>query len=141
MEKRRCNSNYQYSPENTHITTYRPNVRSPMRRTVHQRTELRPKTSTRPSTDRHVTFRITPDDKLPPAHEATASTFKNLSHRPRIAKEEQSVTSQQRIEELTHEVGGLRQKLARSESTIDALIMFYQSVEKSCQTLNLSLAA
>jgi hypothetical protein len=65
--------------------------------------------------------------------------FKILPHRPQTVKEKQPATSQQRIEELMQDNGRLRQKLARSESTIDALIIFHQCVEKSCQTLKLSL--
>ncbi len=90
----------------------------------------RPKHST--STERHVTFQITPHENLPPVHDP-------LPHRPQTVKKKQPATSQQRIEELMQDNGRLRQKLARSESTIDALIIFHQCVEKSCQTLKLSL--
>ncbi len=141
MEKQRHlkRSDYQYLPQTTHVTPYRDirtNVRSPTRRTIDQRTTWRPKPSTRTSTERHVTFQITPHENLPPAHDPM---FKILPHRPQTVKEKQPATSQQRIEELMQDNGRLRQKLARSESTIDALIMFHQCVEKSCQTLKLSL--
>jgi len=121
----------QYLPQTTRVTAYRDirtNVRSPTKN-HRSGTAWRPKHST--STERHVTFQITPHENLPPAHD--------LPHRPQTVKEKQPATSQQRIEELMQDNGRLRQKLARAESTIDALIIFHQCVEKSCQTLKLSL--
>jgi hypothetical protein len=70
----------QYLPQTTRVTAYRDirtKVRSPMRRTID------PKDYT--STERHVTFQITPHENLPPVHDPM---FKILPHRPQTVNQQ-----------------------------------------------------
>jgi septal ring factor EnvC (AmiA/AmiB activator) len=64
-------------------------------------------------------------------HEETISILKCLSHRLRIRKEHQSNTMKERLEKLTKEVEYLRQELIYYKDTRQALMKFFESIDKS----------
>jgi hypothetical protein len=64
-------------------------------------------------------------------HEETISILKCLSHRLRIRKEHQSNTMKERLEKLTREVEYLRQELIYYKDTRQALMKFFESIDKS----------
>jgi hypothetical protein len=64
-------------------------------------------------------------------HEETISILKCFSHRLRITKEHQSNTMKERIEKLTREDRYLRQELIYYKDTHQALMKFFESIDKS----------
>lgn len=68
---------------------------------------------------------VTALDHVIAGHGGTTSTIDDLPHRLRISKNKQVPTPSQRIEELTREIGYLRQELAYYKETRRALTKFF----------------
>ena len=64
-------------------------------------------------------------------HGGTTSTLDYLPHRLRLTKEKKPETLKGHIEELTREIGYLRQELAYYKDTRKVLMKFYESIDES----------
>ncbi|CAL8584917.1 hypothetical protein XPA_010500 [Xanthoria parietina] len=82
---------------------------------------------------------VTALDHIIAGHGGTTSTIDDLPHRLRISKNKQRPTPTQRIEELTREIGYLRQELAYYKDTRRALTKFFAVARSAHEALRRGL--
>ncbi|KAL8788256.1 MAG: hypothetical protein Q9213_001776 [Squamulea squamosa] len=83
---------------------------------------------------------VTALDHMIAGHGGTTSTIDDLPHRLRISKNKQVPTPTQRIEELTREIGYLRQELAYYKDTRRALTKFFAVAQSAHEALRRGIA-
>lgn len=72
-------------------------------------------------------------------HGGTTSTLDCLPHRLRITKEKKSRTMKEHMEDLTREIGYLRQELAYYKDTREVLMRFHESISDSHRVMKVAL--